>query len=113
MKTEKSNIEYLKDIIVIFKAQNPAQGEEAFEFLEAIEEDLIDKEDEIIKLGREIDELEKMNHEAFENIDFVGLDTINWSLDKRNIKIEQQMETFIESLRKQNCVGVMEGTPLF
>lgn len=73
--------------------------------------------DKIKKLEDEADDRDQSDDDdenvTYDNSDFVGLDTINWSLDKGNLKVEQQMEAFIESLRKQNCVGVPFGTPLF
>lgn len=38
------------------------------------------------------------------NYDFVGLDTIEWRLEKGNLAIQQEVENFIEYLKKKNGV---------
>lgn len=38
-------------------------------------------------------------------IDFVGLDTNRWSLEKGNLKIQQQVEDFIKGLQKENVAS--------
>jgi vacuolar-type H+-ATPase subunit I/STV1 len=108
---EKTNIEHLKDIIKELKIYDSQKATEAEEFLEAIENELTDSEDEMqtikernAELNSEIDTLEGGG--SYDNNDFVGLDTINWSLEKGNLAIQQRMESFIERLQKENCVGV-------
>jgi len=40
----------------------------------------------------------------YDNSDFVGLDTIQWSLENGNLKIQQQVESFIQRLQRENAV---------
>ena len=40
------------------------------------------------------------------NSDFVGLDTIEWRLEKGNLKIQERMERFISNLKQDNGAGI-------
>lgn len=107
MKDEKSNAQHLKDLLTIMKGILPKEGEEAMEFLEAIEEEIIDKGDEIRKLTREIDELEEdddSEEASPSNESDLGLDTLRWELVNGNIVIDGLMESFIESVQKKYAV---------
>lgn len=101
-----TNIEHLKVILGNYELENT---EEAMEFVEAIEKELEEKDTDIEDLKNEYAESDMEDEDEkeaeYDNSDFVGLDTINWSLDNGNLVIQQKMEYFIESLRKTNCVG--------
>jgi hypothetical protein len=112
MSTEKSNIEHLKDIFAELKKTHGIDIEEAEEFLEAAEKELTDAEDEIINLKEDLadanssDDDENGNDVELVNSDFVGLDTINWSLQNGNLLIQQEMENFLLRLKHKNCASV-------
>lgn len=101
MKQEKSNIDHLRDII---KRMVHTDKEEALEFLDAIEEeykDMVPKTEDPDE--EEEDDLEEEEREPkYAHADYVMLDTVYWKLENRNIKIEMQMEAFIEGLKKEN-----------
>jgi len=102
MKKAKTNIEHLRDLLNDFKAIDSEKGEEAIEFLETIHDEIIKKDQEISDLEM-IEEPDDREPE-YDNSDFVGLDTINWKLDNGNLKIQQQMESFVQRLKKENLV---------
>jgi hypothetical protein len=104
MKKQKTNIEHLRDLINGFKVIDSEKGEEALEFLDAIQEEMYkkDKEIEDLEMMEEPNDTEK--EPEYDNSDFVGLDTLNWSLDGGNLKIQQQVESFIERLKRENLV---------
>lgn len=100
MKTAKSNIDHLRDILEKYQLEDTT---EAKEFLDAIEKEEIEYKDKISSLKEDMEEEEKEEVDLV-NSDFVGLDTINWSLENGNLVIQQKMEYFIEALQKQNAV---------
>lgn len=118
MKKEKSNIDHLRAILD--ELGNHEFGTDPFnekitegkEFLDSIEDevkemesdfrdDLGNKNEEIAELNSTIRSLEE-NPETEEYN--VGLDTLYIGMKNRNLKIEQQVEAFIESLRRENSV---------
>lgn len=103
-----SNLKELRKILNEYQLEST---DVAVEFLDAIEEDVDNVIDELSKAKSEIrdyenDDLVEEEKEEVDlvNSDFVGLDTINWSLDNGNLVIQQKMEYFIEALQKQNAV---------
>lgn len=100
MTSIQQNIKHLKDVLAKPESH---PNEEALEFLEAIEEDVRDLQEEANVAKQELKNFEDEDEEQ-ENKDFVGLDTIKWELVNGNLKVQMQMEKFIESLRQQNCV---------
>lgn len=104
-KKENSNIDHLRDIINGFKVIDSEKGQEALEFLEAVEKEIKEKDDEIsdLEMMEEPNDPEDKEPE-YDNSDFVGLDTLNWSLDSGNLKIQQQVESFIQRLQRENSV---------
>lgn len=98
---EKTNIQHLKDIVKDFEAFDPIKAAEADEFLNAIQDELNEKDKEIMELDIKTEYLEDTEQD-YDNRNFVGLDTVNWSLDNGNLKIQSQMELFIAQLQKQN-----------
>lgn len=106
MKKEKTNIDHLRKILKDLKYVDSEKGTEAIEFLDAIEEEIKEKDQEIsdIESGVEMEDEDDDKEAEYDNSDFVGLDTINWSLDNGNIAIQQQVESFIERLQRENAV---------
>lgn len=105
-KKDKTNIDFLREIIDGFKAIDLEKGEEALEFLNAIQNEFWEKGEQISELqlaAKEEDEDDEKDPE-YDNSDFVGLDTLSWKLDNGNIKIQQQMESFIQRLQRENSV---------
>lgn len=106
MESIYENIGHLRDILTKYQLEDTT---EAIEFLDAIESDA---EDIFIEMGEkdqeiknlETDSDEESDDPAYDNSDFVGLDTINWSLENGNLVIQQKMEYFVEALKKQNAV---------
>lgn len=100
-----SNIQHLRDIITGFDI---VDTEEALEFLDSIEDEREVADSRIKELENDVKELESdAGDEDFKNEDFVGLDTISWSLKNGNLKIQSQIETFIAALKKQNSAGIL------
>jgi hypothetical protein len=96
----KTNIDFLRDLINGFKVIDFEKGEEAIEFLDAIQNELWEAGEEISELKSKVTEKDP----EYDNSDFVGLDTIHWKLDSGNLKIQQQMESFIQRLERENSV---------
>lgn len=103
-----SNIEALRNILSKYELEDTT---EALEFLEAIEKEQEECTDTIRTLREEVKDYENDDEDdsdedevELNNHDFVGLDTINWSLNNGNLVIQQKMEYFIEALQKQNAV---------
>lgn len=108
----KTNIKHLREIIEIHP--------EATEFLNAVEQELSDANDDARDWekqchsfesdcddkDKEIERLESEieNLQVSDNQSFVGLDTIYWRLESGNLKIQTQVENFITALQKQNAV---------
>lgn len=110
----KTNIEHLRDIINGFKVIDSEKGEEALEFVDAIENELqdcggdTDNEKELEKAEERIEELEDEIRELKETPSteeyFVGLDTVYIGYQNGNLKIQQQVESFIQRLQRENSV---------
>lgn len=102
---EKSNLNHLKDILDGYRSTHLLDTTEAEEFLESIGDEMEEKDNEITSLKDEVNELENNDDDKEEielvNSDFVGLDTINWSLENGNLRVQQQVDNFIISLKKQ------------
>lgn len=100
----KTNIDFLRELI---------QGdEEALEFLEAIEDDLKDKDDEISSLGIEVKELEGKvsylegeieSNEGIIEID-CGIGVIRYE-EPDNLKLQTIMEELKEQLEEEAKFG--------
>lgn len=100
----KTNIDYLRDIIKDLTITNVAKQTEAFEFLNAIAEELNESDEEAKYLKRQLESEDEPEYE-FENVEEVGLDTIFWELQNDNLRIRQEMENFFSSLKKK-YIGV-------
>lgn len=98
----KNNIDALRDILKEFESHDPQKAKQADKFVLSMRED-------IKTMGAEIKRLKDFDGDEtgpnYDNSDFVGLDTLHWSLDSGNLKIQSQMENFIEQLKSENCVG--------
>lgn len=92
----KTNIQHLRELVN--NNIESTHKAEILEFIDAVQVDLVKKDKEIEEL-----EDEELSEARYDNNSFVGLDTINWSLEKGNILIEMEMESFVKSLQKQNC----------
>jgi len=102
----EENIKHLKDILKAFELDDTS---EAMEFLDAIRDNAWEMNETITDQKRQIEEIENKEDEDYvdtANSDDVGLDTIHWELANGNLKIQMQMEKFIETLKKQNCVTI-------
>jgi uncharacterized protein YfcZ (UPF0381/DUF406 family) len=106
---EKTNIEHLKDILTEINKTHGIDISEAEEFIEAAGKELTDAQDKITSLKEYLRDAESedcdCDEEVYENSDFVGLDTISWSLKNGNLSIQQDMENFILRLKHKNCVS--------
>ena len=96
-----SNLDDLKKILAELR-KTPYDNkkiDETEEFIAAAISDAADYE-------KRIDELEDAADENDNSLvsDFVGLDTIEWRLQKGNLAIQQEVENFIEYLKKKNGV---------
>lgn len=121
----KSNYDHLRDILQDLKDNqwgvDPANGqiEEALEFLENIEQDQLDK---IEQLSTELDDAKQEINSAKEDLDDtmkdyhtidLGLDTMYVKLEKGNLRITSQLEAWVNQVKKQNCAGVEMTESLF
>ena len=103
-----SNLDDLKKILAELR-KTPYDNkkiEKAEEFIAAAISDADDYEKKIDELEEEIDELEDAADEHDNSLasDFVGLDTIEWRLQEGNLAMQQEVENFIEYLKKKNGV---------
>lgn len=110
----KTNIEHLRDILGKSEFESPIT-KEAFEFLDAIEEEQTDYKDEIRELKNDIrdkeseiesleEKVEGLEHEELDDSIFLGLDTLHYKLENGNLKIQMQLEHWCEQVQKQNAV---------
>lgn len=106
----KTNIDCLRNIIKELTVTNVAKQEEANEFLDAIAKELNESEDlikdaeaEALDAQDQVQELEEEMELA--NVEELGLDILRWELDNGNLRIQQEMENFISSLKKK-YIGV-------
>jgi len=115
MSNEKTNIEHLRDII----NKEMFMKDEALEFLEAIEDEIKDLEDDetlqgeldtanerIIELENEVEEMELGNKIE------CGIGYIQWETD--NVQLELIMEALEERIKTQGALSVLRKlqTPL-
>lgn len=103
----KNNIDFLREIIKGFTVIDSEKAEEAIEFLDAIQNEFWEKGEQIAELklaAKENEQDDNENDQEYDNSDFVGLDTLNWKLDNGNLKIQQQMESFVQRLQRENSV---------
>ena len=114
MVKTKSNIDHIRDIIGKSEFENPATTE-LYEFLDAVEEEITDMGDEIKKLEEEVSEkeseigdleykIDQLDDQEFGIEVFLGLDTLRYELRKGNLKIQSQLEHWINQVQKQNAV---------
>lgn len=110
----KTNIEHLRDILGKTEFESPLT-KEAIEFLDAIEEEQTDYENEIRNLKTEVSEKESEIESLEEKVEgledeetvekvFLGLDTLHYRLENGNLKIQMQLEHWCEQVQKQNAV---------
>lgn len=106
----KTNIDCLRNIIKELTVTNVAKQDEANEFLDAIAKELNESEDlikdaeaEALDAQNQVKELEEEMELA--NVEELGLDILRWELDNGNLRIQQEMENFISSLKKK-YIGV-------
>lgn len=119
-KKEKSNVDFLRDILKELQADNIGEEarnkkfEEAKEFLDAIattETGQFVSQEKYDKMVEEKDELEEELEEYKEKgvLDFhtedVGLDKFYWRLHSGNLKVTQEVESFVTRL-KRTYIGV-------
>lgn len=109
MAKDKTNIEFLHDILEELELSDPVKAAEGKEFLEAIQEDQRDLESQVKQLEQDaaIEDDDEDDEPKYGNEDFVGLDTIYWGLKEGNLKIQMQMETFITTMKKVNCATIV------
>lgn len=104
--SDKTNIYHLRVVMGELKKDclNEQKMEEAFEFLNATEDDFKDAmKDKMVKEDAEPDvDLDDIVWRSDLNEDFVGLDTIWWKLEKGNLVIQDKVEQFITMLKRQN-----------
>lgn len=113
-KKEKSNVEYLRDILKELSLSDSAKATEAEEFLDAIVEEydgnekikdqmqdlkyeLREKKERIEELEDEVEKLEE--DPKYDNTENLGLDTLHWKLETGNILIEQHLEEWIKTMK--------------
>lgn len=104
----KSNLYHLQKILAELR-ETPYDGskfEEAAEFLTAAIEDVWEYEKRTDELEEELDKLRDEADKVDFNSDFIGLDTIVWKLEKENLAIRQEVETFITHLKNKNGATV-------
>lgn len=107
---EKSNIQHLRDILKEIEKDDIGEEarnkkfEEAFEFIDAMEEELKDAKEKESELEKE---LESANSEILleYNEENLGLDTFYWKLKNGNLKLEGEVESFVQRL-KRTYIGV-------
>ncbi len=113
MGKDKSNIDNLRDILSELKSKPISidaynnRVKEAGNLLTAINEDLNNKDTQIRASDMQLDELQDKLDVAPEltNSDFLGLDTLHWSLESGNLILTEKIETFISQLKKENGAG--------
>lgn len=113
---EKTNSEYIREIISEFSMYNKNKADEAIEFLDALEKELSgaseieELENQIEHLEQEKEKLEEIIQEqedednrfsVSESVSLGGLDVFHWGLDQGNLKITEQIESFVEKLKIQ------------
>lgn len=110
----KSNIDHIRDIIGKSEFESPL-AIELYEFLDAVEEEITDLNDEVKTLKKEnsdfeseLTEVKEKNEELedaeMDNEVFLGLDTLRYELVDGNLKIQMQIEHWIEQVQRQNGV---------
>lgn len=99
----KSNIDHIRDIIGKSQFENPISAE-LYEFLDAAEEEISDLEQEVKELKKENEAWEAKADDGFGESVYLGLDTLNYELQNGNLKIQIQLDHWIEQVQKQNGV---------
>lgn len=93
-----TNTQALRNIIEGLKDEM-LDTTEALEFIEAIEDQLDGKDERIKELEKDIEDMgEAEEKPAFTSV-FLGLDTIEYRLEKGNLEITQRVETFLNRLK--------------
>lgn len=67
------------------------------------EKELQERIEELENEGNETDDDDE-NFEADESV-YLGLDTFEYRLENGNLLIQQRVDAFVESLRKEFCIG--------
>lgn len=106
----KTNIDCLRDIIKELTINNVTLQEEAFEFLDEIAKEMTEAEEAVQAAEASMTDAQTELRELEEEMDMsnseeLGLDTLRWELDNGNLRIQQEMENFIASLKKK-YIGV-------
>lgn len=101
LQKKKTNVEYLRDLII--------EGhEERIEFLEAVEKELEDKDERILDLQGELEdsddeaEPQELEYEHSEDIYLGVMEELKW--DCPNLAVKSMMEVFIEKLKKHGAL---------
>lgn len=90
--SNKSNIDFLRDTL---NGMELEKTDEALEWADAVEEELIEMKDKISSQETEISDLQSKLEEANENLPTsidLGLDTIHFRLEKGNLIIRQRLQ---------------------
>lgn len=101
----KSNIDHLKKIISELSVYDAKLGEEAEEFLDAIEEELTDCADEIKSLKEDLSDkdstIRALEEDSVDNLneEQLGVDTLYWKLKDGNLIVTEKMENFVKGLK--------------
>lgn len=104
MAHKKSNADHLRELI----NSDSYSKEEALEFIAAMEEELTDEKQEVKDLKEEKDLLQEEidNQPALTKV-FLGLDTLHYHLEQGNLRIQLQLEDFLNQIKSTNGAGVL------
>lgn len=84
---------------------------EALEFIDAIEEEIIDLKDERATLRTEVvdreSEIRSLQDQPETTAVFLGLDTLHYRLESGNLRITQQLENLLNNIKHQNAAGIL------
>lgn len=110
--SDKTNLQHLKDILAKIQKDDCGEEkrnelfEEANEFVESAEEEIVEKNRRIDDINDEKKDLEKRVEEFEEdgvlqfNEEDLGLDRLYWQLKNGNLKLTGEVESFINRLKK-------------
>lgn len=108
-----NNLKKLQDLINEFMDPIDVNHEPIMELIDAIDDDMIDTKDKIKQLKEDnsdlktqLDDCNSNDPQNQEYIVDLGLDTLFYSLEKGNLKVQMQLEHWINQVKKQNCAGV-------
>lgn len=103
---QNENAKHLKKIIEELRKDDMGPSDlynEADEFIEALDDEIIRLKDELDNVEGERDELKKETDGCndLKSEDFI-LDTFRWRLDNGNLKIQTQVEEFVLKMKKHH-----------